>query len=93
MTTLDESALYTRSPGHRAVDMDGETVMMGLEQGEYYALRDTAASLWTHLEVPSDVDVLCERIAAEYEVDEAACRADVVAFLTDLLGRGLIRPA
>lgn len=93
MTALDESTLYTRSPGLRAVDMDGETVMMGLEQGEYYALRETAASLWTHLEEPSSVDVLCERIAAEYEVDAATCRPDVVAFLTDLLARRLIQPA
>lgn len=93
MTThVTDGVTYLRSPDVHAVEMDGELVMMGLEQGEYFGLRDTAASLWNHLAEPATVERLCELVAAEYEVDAAVCRPDVVAFLQDLLERDLVAP-
>lgn len=93
MTEVDETVAHVRAPGLDAVDMDGELVMMGLEQGEYYALRGSAASLWQHLAEPRTVDDLCGLLAQEYDVAAIDCRADVAAFLADALGRGLVRPA
>ncbi|MFL6106517.1 MAG: PqqD family peptide modification chaperone, partial [Marmoricola sp.] len=49
MTSSRPDARYIRRPTLHAVEMDGELVMMGQEQGEYYGLRDVAASIWNHL--------------------------------------------
>lgn len=81
---------FVRRPGLHAVEMDGELVMMGHEQGEYYGLKDVAASLWEHLAEPHTTEELCARVADEYDVTADACRADVVAFLDELAGKDLI---
>lgn len=81
---------YVRRPGLHAVEMDGELVMMGHEQGEYYGLRDVAASLWQHLAEPRTADELCALVADEYAVTADACRDDVVAFLRELSDKDLI---
>lgn len=88
----DPAARYLRRPDLRAVEMDGELVMMGQEQGEYYSLKDVAASVWEHLEQPRTVAELSDLVAAEYEVSAADCRPDIEAFLDELLGKDLVRP-
>lgn len=89
----DPAARYLRRPDLRAVEMDGELVMMGREQGEYYSLKDVAASLWQHLAEPRTADELSDLVATEYDVQVEDCRADIDAFLADLLGKDLIRTA
>ena len=86
------TAAYVRRPGLHAVEMDGELVMMGHEQGEYYGLRDVAASIWEHLAEPRTTDELCALVADEYDVSTTACREDVVAFLDELLEKALVEP-
>lgn len=81
---------YVRTPDLQAVEMDGELVMMGLEQGEYFALREVAASIWHHLEEPRSVEDLVLLVADEYDVTAEACRPDIVAFLDDLVGRRMV---
>jgi hypothetical protein len=70
--------------------MDGELVMMGQEQGEYYGLRDVAATLWQHLEQARSLDELCTLVAEEYDVTAEACRDDVRVFLDQLRAKDLV---
>lgn len=93
MTASNPGARYVRRPDLRAVEMDGELVMMGQEQGEYYGLREVAASIWQHLAEPRSLEELSTLVAAEYAISADECRADIVAFLDDLLGRNLISTA
>lgn len=81
---------YVRRPGLHAVEMDGELVMMGHDQGEYYGLRDVAASIWQHLAEPRTTEELCARVAEEYAVTAAACHDDVAGFLAELCAKGLV---
>lgn len=84
---------WIRDGALQAVEMNGEIVMMGVGQGEYYALKDVAAALWRHLAEPRDLDTLCALVAGEYDVTTDACRADVAAFLDDLRTRGMVHAA
>jgi hypothetical protein len=84
---------YVRRPGLDAVEMDGELVMMGLEQGEYFGMRGVAASIWQHLDEPRNVDELCTLVAEEYETTPAECRPDVDVFVGDLVARRLVDTA
>lgn len=90
MTSSAPDVAYVRRPELRAVEMDGELVMMGQEQGEYYGLRDVAASLWHHLAEPRTLEELVGLVCAEYEVTPETCRDDIVGFLDDLIGRKLV---
>jgi len=90
MTSDRPDATFVRRPELHAVEMDGELVMMGQEQGEYYGLRDVAASIWNHLEEPKTTEELVILVSAEYEVTPETCRDDIVAFLDDLRARKLV---
>lgn len=87
------SARWVRDPGLHAVQMGEEFVMMGVEQGEYYAVKGVAATLWRHLEQPRDLGELCTLVAAEYDVTPDACREDIAAFVDQLQGKGMLRAA
>jgi hypothetical protein len=85
-----DQTTYVRRPGLHAVEMDGELVMMSQDQGEYYGLREVAASLWLHLAEPHTTEELCVLVADEYDVSVEGCRDDVVAFLGELADKELI---
>lgn len=70
--------------------LDGELIGMSVEQGACYGFDAVATRVWDLIEAPCSLDVLCERLAAEFEVDAAVCRADVLAFLTEARSEGLV---
>ena len=86
----DLTSRYSRRPDLAAVAMDGELVMMGLDQGEYFGMRGVAASIWEHLEQPRTLDELCGLVSREYDTTSDACRPDVEAFVDDLVTRRLV---
>lgn len=84
---------YLRRPELHAVEMDGELVMMGQEQGEYYGLRNVAASIWTLLAEPRTLEDLVARVTDEYDVTADVCRPDIVRFLDELVAKDLVTKA
>ena len=90
---LPLSTIVMRDPDIIATDMDGETVMMSVEQGSYFGLSGVAPFLWEQLAEPLSIDELCRRVQNDFEVDEATCQADVTAFIGDLLENGVLRRA
>jgi len=82
-----------RDPDIIATDMDGETVMMSIEQGRYFGLSGVGPFLWNLLAEPMSVDELCTRVLQDYDVDEATCRTDVSTFVDELLDKGVLRHA
>ena len=84
--------LMIRNPDLVSADMDGETVMMSIANGAYFGIGGIGSRVWDLLETPNDLDTLVAMITAEYDVDDATCRADLVGFLSDLNRAGLIQP-
>lgn len=82
-----------RDPDIIATDMDGETVMMSIEQGQYFGLSGVGPFLWDLLAEPMSLDDICTRVLQDYEVDEATCRTDISAFVGELLDKGVLRQA
>lgn len=89
----DSSQRWVRDPALHAVEMDEEFVMMGVEQGEYYAVKGVAAALWRHLAQPRDLDELCALVTEEYDVTADSCRSDIAAFLDQLRTKGMVQSA
>jgi hypothetical protein len=91
--TTDRRDRWVRDETLQAVEMNGEFVMMGLDQGEYYAVKGVAAALWRHLAEPRDLETLCALVAEEFDVTTDACRADVAAFLAQLRDKRMVLAA
>jgi hypothetical protein len=74
-----------------AVEVDRSVVMMSLAQGMYYGLEGAGQRIWTLLDRPKSVAMLCGELMAEFEIDSAECQREVSAFLAELLDADLIR--
>lgn len=90
MTTVETQPLYRRNPDLIATDMDGETVMMSIERGEYYGIGGVGSRVWSLLEQPASLATVVATIRAEFDVDEATCQADMARFLDELQQLGLV---
>lgn len=86
-----DEARFARNPGLIWTAVDGETVMLSIDRGEYFGLGGAGGSIWEALEQPRTAGEICARLVAEYEVDPRACREDVAAFLRELLALGIVR--
>jgi hypothetical protein len=80
-----------RNPDLIWTDMDGETVMMSLERGEYLGLGGVGSRIWELLAEPVTPEEICTRLTSEFDVDADTCKANVVAFLGELLESQVIR--
>jgi len=76
--------------GNIVSDMDGEIVMMNIDNGKYYNLGRTGGLIWELLVTPVTVKQLLPILTAEYDVDPAVIESDVIAFLEHLHEEGLI---
>ncbi|NMB71392.1 MAG: lasso peptide biosynthesis PqqD family chaperone [Bacteroidales bacterium] len=91
--TIQEKTFYRRNPDLIFSDMDGETVMMSIQNGEYYGLDEVGSRIWQLLENPESAETLTQKLIEEYEVSQETCLSDVMEFLNILAEKKLIVPA
>ena len=89
-TKLDESSIVVAGNHQTSAEVDGERVILDLEEGIYYGLDSVGARIWTVIQEPTSVSEVVNTLTAEYDVKQEQCLADVVALLHDLKDRGLI---
>ncbi|HIG66304.1 MAG TPA: lasso peptide biosynthesis PqqD family chaperone [Porticoccaceae bacterium] len=73
-----------RQQGMIQAVIDGETIMMNVENGEYYGLDSIASRIWELIETPQTVGALKKQLLEEFAVDDAQCQNDVIQFLTEM---------
>lgn len=75
-----------------AVDMDGETVMMHIEYGNYHALNAVGTHVWTKLETPCTADAIIASVRDAFEIsDPDQVDSEILTFLDQMLDSGLIQ--
>ena len=70
--------------------IDGEIVMMDINNGEYYGLDVIAARIWELMASPKIVSEICEILQQEYKVSEEKCQKDVLGFIDKMIAKGVI---
>jgi hypothetical protein len=91
MPAVTSDTRLVRAPDLVTSDMDGDIVMMNIDQGKYFGIGGVGPRLWELLEQPRTPDELVRLICAEYEVDESTCRADIIAFVQNMLDAAVAR--
>ena len=71
-------------------DIDDEKVVMSLETGEFFSLKETALEIWNLLDQASGRDRLLDLLASAYGMAPDMLGADLDLFLSDLAKAGLI---
>ena len=93
MTHVTSTTLITRNPNLVAADIDGDLVMMSIEQGEYFGITGVGSRVWELLAAPTTVADITRVICAEYAVEEATCQSDMQTFVEELIQLGLVSAA
>jgi len=88
-----DSARISRSPSVLAAEVDGEIVMMSIEQGRYFGLDDIGSDIWKRIDPPCLFAELIDRLAADYDADRAVIAADVRALLSRMAAQDVVRLA
>ena len=87
---VERETPISRSLDIVATEMDGEYLIMSIEQGSYIALRDVSARIWELLEKPQTPAALVEALLGEYAVDPDTCEREVNDFLKEMVDCNLI---
>jgi hypothetical protein len=88
---ITASSIVVASEEQVASDLDGETVVLSLESARYFGLQGAGPRIWELVRQPVRVSEVCDAIASEYDVTPERCESDVLTFLRELLGKGLIK--
>jgi hypothetical protein len=70
--------------------MDGETVMMSIDNGEYFGLDPVGSRIWTLIENPIRIDKLIEQLLEEFDATKEQCELDTLEFLNQLQDKNLL---
>ncbi|MET0273698.1 MAG: PqqD family protein [Phenylobacterium sp.] len=70
-----------------------EIVVMDPSLGKYFSFQAVSADIWRALRDPQSVGGLCEALAASYDAPLDRIQVSVLAFLSQLLERRLIKLA
>ncbi len=87
---LTKKSVIARNTEIVTADMDGETVMMSIENGKYYNLGKMGTVIWNLIETPLSVETIQQKLLAAYNVKQDQCEAEVHSFLNSLQQENII---
>jgi len=89
-TEIGPDTVLQRKPGLLFNEIDGEVVMLSIENGEYYGMDKVGSRIWNLLEEPMSFSALVEKLMEEYEVEKEQCKEEALIYLDDLLKKKLL---
>ena len=66
VSKLTAQSLLTRSPEQVSADLDGKTVLLSVENGEYYNMNAVGSRIWSLLEKPITVAELVAQLTEDH---------------------------
>lgn len=87
---LEDNTILIRNNEILATEMEGETVMMSVENGEYYSLSPIGTRIWEILKNKMNFKQLVEKLMQEYDVDYNTCKEDTAEFVNELIKKKLV---
>ncbi len=88
---ITTDALVVQSEGFLVSDMDGEKVMLSIENGKYYNLGRIGGRIWELISSPVTISNMVDQLVMEYEIEPELCEQQVQIFLKQLATEGLVQ--
>ncbi len=82
---LDKNQVVFRNADILVNEVDGETVMMSIENGSYYGMNPTGNYIWNLLEQEKSVADLLNGIAKTFALNAEQCENEVLPFIEKML--------
>lgn len=88
---LSGATLIKRLDQHLiSTQLDGELVMMNLQNGDYLGLETSALDIWDLLSDVISFGELIQKMLELYDISEEECRRQVSLFLEQLHDNGML---
>ncbi len=88
---INPKTRISRNEEHVSAEIDGETVLMSIQNGKYYGMDDIGTRIWKLLSEPITFMELISILAKEFEGDMGQIRSNTQTFLRALKEERLIR--
>ena len=72
-------------------EIDGETIMMSIDNGKYYGLNTVASRIWEIIKEEPLFSELIDKLVEEYNIDKLQCEQDTKEFLDNLIENKLVK--
>lgn len=82
--------LVGRAPGVIMAEVDGDVVLMSLEEGCYFGLDDISSDIWRRIERNCTFAQLVEGLVEDYDAPHNEIESGVRRLLHDLAEHGLV---
>lgn len=91
MNTLNLSSTLEVNPDVVYTQIDEDIVMMGPEDGMYYAANPVGATIWNLLmSKPLSLKALYEYIEKNYDVDGTQYKVEVATFIDEMIEQKMV---
>ena len=87
---ITPDTMLQRKPGMLFNEIDGEVVMLSIENSEYYGMDKVGSRIWQLLENPMRFNELVNRLMDEYDVTEEKCRQETLDFVKKMTEKKLL---
>lgn len=87
---FEPTARLVRASQIIATDVDGEIVLISIEDGKYFGLDTIGSEIWRRLEEPKRVDALTAELQAYFDGDPATIERETLEFLDKLAVQKLV---
>jgi len=89
--TVKINDVVSQVEGNIVSDMDGEKVMLSIQNGKYYNLGEVGGVIWECIKEPTSIHHLVDSLITQFDVEVNECRIQVIEFLNQLVEEGLIK--
>lgn len=87
---ISTNQLISQSQDNLVSDMNGEKVLMSINNGKYYNLGRVGGRIWEVVQSPTSIEQVIAILLSEYDIDQASCEAQVKSFVQLLYSESLV---
>jgi hypothetical protein len=85
------ASIVVASERQIACEVGDEAVLLSVDDGEYYGLNPTAATIWRLVRAPSTLESVRNALLVEYSgVSADDCEREVLALANELFALGML---
>ena len=85
--------VFVRNQNALWTELDGQFLVMNIENGAYYEVAGVGGAIWRLLDVSRSETEIVDLVVGRYSVDREECARDVRAFLEKLLAANMVSEA
>lgn len=90
MLKIKPETLIQQRLGNIVSDMDGEKVMMSIQNGKYYNLGAIGGIIWDEIANSTSIEKLVGKLTDKYDIEKTECMNQVICFIEKLQDEKLI---